>query len=376
MILTSEYTGHGHKSITEALTEQFSRHSEVKLNIIDGYDLSGSIGLKIGKLYGTITRASKDIWKLIWDISIKHPYVIIDLIENSIQESFVKVLNTIEPDIIITTHPNYFSSILNILEHNNRSIPLYAIVADPVSITPLWSDARAHFTICPTEEAKAACMRFGVPESKIKVFGFPVRERFVKIIDSPDVLPLDQEKPLRCLIMSGGEGSGNMSRIAKNILNNFNSSVKIICGRNKTLKKRMELTMLDKYKGRIEIFGFVTDIENIMAESDILFTRASPNAMMEAVMCNLPLVITGALPGQEEGNPAYIEKYNLGVVCTEPRRIKETVQNLLKNDAEELNKIKKSQYDYRDPDIVKNIVNFILSDSYVSFSGAYPCNRL
>ena len=365
MIITSEYTGHGHKSITEALTEQFSKHSEVKLNILDGYSLSGSLGLKIGKLYGTITRASKDLWKLIWDISTKHPYVITDLVENSIKDSFVRVLNAIEPDAIIIAHPNYLSSILNILENNNRKIPIYAIVADPVSITPLWCDSRAHFTICPTEEAKIACIHFGVPETKIKVFGFPVRERFNKKTVNSDILHISRESPLRCLIMSGGEGSGNMGGIARSILNNFNSSVRIICGRNKTLKKRMELTLLDKYAGRVEIFGFVNDMENIMAESDILFTRASPNVMMEAVMCNLPLVITGALPGQEEGNPAYAEKYNLGVVCTETRRIKETVHLLLANNAEKLNRIKKSQYEYRDPDIAKNIVNFILSDSTI-----------
>ena len=363
MIITSEYTGHGHKSITEALTEQFSKHGEVKLNILDGYSLSGSLGLKIGKLYGTITRTSRDLWKLIWDISLKHPYVISELIENSIQDSFLRVMNAVEPDAIITTHPNYLSSVLNILENNSRKIPVYAMVADPVSITPLWSDSRARYTICPTEEAKAACIRHGVPEAKIKVFGFPVRERFVKKIVYPDIVHFSREKPLRCLIMSGGEGSGNMGRIARSILNNFSSSVKIICGRNKTLKKRMELTLLEKYAGRVEIFGFVNEMENIMAESDILFTRASPNTMMEAVMCNLPLVITGALPGQEEGNPAFAETYNLGVVCTETRRIKETVQILLGNNAEKLNKIKKSQYEYRDPDIAKNIVDFILSDS-------------
>ena len=83
-------------------------------------------------------------------------------------------------------------------------------------------------------------------------------------------------------------------------------------------------------------------------------------------MCNLPLVITGALPGQEEGNPVFAEAYNLGVVCKETRRIKETTQMLLGNHAEVLNKIKKSQLEYRDPDISKKIVSFIFNDSDLS----------
>lgn len=363
MIITSEYTGHGHKSITEALAEQIARHKDVKLHILDGYSLSGSVGLRIGKLYGTITRASRDLWKLIWDISLKHPYIIAEMIENSIHDSFLRILNAIGPDAIITTHPNYLSSTINILERHNKNIPVYAMVADPVSITPLWCDKRARVTLCPTEEARAACIRNGVPADKIKVCGFPVREKFSKKAMETPISGYNGNRPLSCLIMSGGEGSGNMGRVAKVILNNFDSRVKIVCGRNKTIKKRLELTLLDKYADRVEILGFVKDMENLMVQSDILFTRASPNTMMEAVMCNLPLVITGALPGQEEGNPAFAEAYNLGVVCTETRQIKGTLEMLLKNNAEKLNKIKESQYEYRDPDTSAKIVEFILNNS-------------
>jgi UDP-N-acetylglucosamine:LPS N-acetylglucosamine transferase len=361
MIITSEFTGHGHKSITEALTEQFERYEDVKLNIIDGFALSGNLGLKIGKLYGSITRASKEMWKLIWDISLKKPGILIDLVENSIDERLLKILKNTELDAIVTTHPNYVGSVINILENNKMNIPLYAMVADPVSINPLWGDARAHYTICPTVEAKEACMGFGVPEQRIRVFGFPVRKRFCVEEERLPKVAYDPEKPLQCLIMSGGEGSGNMNRIAKNLLDNFNCKVTIICGRNKVLKRRIEITLQEKYNERVEILGFVNDIQDLMLKSDLLFLRASPNTMMEAVMCNLPMVITGALPGQEEGNPDYAEKYKLGVVCTETRRIKRTVKRLLANNADKLNKIKQAQLEYRDPYIAKNIVDFIMN---------------
>lgn len=361
MIITSEFTGHGHKSITEALSEQFESYEDVKLNVIDGFALSGNLGMKIGKLYGSITRASKEMWKLIWDISLKKPGILLDLVENSITERFTKILKTTQLDAIVTTHPNYLGSVINILENNKMDIPLYAIVADPVSINPLWSDARARYTICPTIEAKEACMGYGVPEEKIRVFGFPVRKRFCVDEEKLPKAEYDPNKPLQCLIMSGGEGSGNMNRIAKNLLDNFNCKVTIICGRNKALKRRIELTLQEKYGNRVEILGFVSDIQNLMLASDILLLRASPNTMMEAVMCNLPMIITGALPGQEEGNPAYTEKYKLGVVCTETRRIKRTVKRLLANKADKLNKIKKSQLEYRDPYIAKNIVDFIMN---------------
>ncbi len=49
-----------------------------------------------------------------------------------------------------------------------------------------------------------------------------------------------------------------------------------------------------------------------MLASDIAFTRGSPNVMFEAIASNTPIIITGALPGQEEDNPAFAEKANVG----------------------------------------------------------------
>ncbi len=53
--------------------------------------------------------------------------------------------------------------------------------------------------------------------------------------------------------------------------------------------------------------------------------RGSPNVIMEAVACNVPLIITGALPGQEEENPKFVEKHKLGVVCESTGKIKDVV---------------------------------------------------
>ena len=44
--------------------------------------------------------------------------------------------------------------------------------------------------------------------------------------------------------------------------------------------------------------------------------------MFEAIASNTPIIITGALPGQEEDNPAFAEKSNLGVVCKNTKEIK------------------------------------------------------
>jgi UDP-N-acetylglucosamine:LPS N-acetylglucosamine transferase len=103
------------------------------------------------------------------------------------------------------------------------------------------------------------------------------------------------------------------------------------------------------------------NIQDLMMSSDIAFTRGSPNVMMEAIACNVPLVIIGALPGQEEGNSTFADKYNLGVVCTDIKNIKYTISDLLANNGERLSGIKSSQRCYANPNVAKNIVDFILN---------------
>lgn len=159
--------------------------------------------------------------------------------------------------------------------------------------------------------------------------------------------------------MSGGEGVGNMKKIAVNLLNHFDCTVKIVAGKNEKLKSKLEKS-LQPFGERVEIYGFTQNIQDLMLSSDIAFTRGSPNVMFEAIASNTPLIITGALPGQEEDNPAFAEKLNLGMVCKNPKEIQHTVAQLLENDGEKLNHIIDSQRNFINANAAEDILKFIL----------------
>lgn len=363
LIISSNYTGHGHKSITDSLQEKFSLYPDVNIHVIDGFTLIGNLGLRIGKLYGSITRNAKEIWKMIWEISQKRPSIVNDFTEVAMRDNFIKLLRSVQPDLILSVHPNFNGSVLNILEEYNVKIPFVTLIADLVSITPLWSDPRVDYIICPTKESKYKCLEFGVSESKLKLIGFPVRQKFLEHLNNDTQERVyTRNRPLECLIMSGGEGSGNMSTIARILLKNFNCRVKIITGRNKILKRRLERTLYERFgTERVEVFGFTENVQDLMLSSDLAITRGSPNVMMEIVACNVPLIVTGNLPGQEEGNPGYLIKNNLGVVCKETRRLKSIVRELLLNNGSKLKQIQRSQKKYLNPNVAKEIVDFIVS---------------
>jgi len=359
LIISSDNTGHGHKSITESLIEKIQGYPDVHIHVIDGFSLGGSLLLNIGKSYGPITRNAEGLWKLIWNLSaLKAP--IIDFgISLLIKNNLLKLLADIKPDLILSVHPNFNGSVLNVLEKHKIKIPFVTLIADLVNIYPLWADKRADYIISPTIEAKDKCIEFGIPAENILVTGFPVRSRFFRK-NPRKKITYQQGTPLNCLIMSGGEGVGNMKVIAENLLDHFNCKVKIVAGRNAKLKAKLETSLKPKYGNKIEIYGFTKDIQDLMLSSDIAFTRGSPNVMFEAVAANLPLIITGALPGQEEDNPAFAEKAHLGVICKDITEIKSTIENLLKDDCEQLNQIIDSQREFINAHAAEDILQFLL----------------
>lgn len=361
LIISSNHTGNGHKSITEALCEKFSEKEDIKVHVVDGFSLGGKPLISIGKSYGVITRNAEGLWELIWDISSVKPALINEIVEIAIKDNFLQLIEKVKPDLILSVHPNFNGSIIDILSKNNYKIPVVTLIADLISISPLWADSRAEYIISPTVEAKEKCIEYGISENKIKVLGLPVRKRFycnnVTILDKEKQ---EKESPiLRCLIMSGGEGVGNMKKIADILLKNFHCTVKIVAGKNTNLKKRLEQSLVHNYGDRVKVYGFVDNIQELMAASDVAFARASPNVMMESVVCNVPLIITGALPGQEEGNPYFAEKYNLGVCCYNIKDIYNTISDLQKNNNEKLRQIKYWQKTYINENSAEQVVNFI-----------------
>jgi len=63
-----------------------------------------------------------------------------------------------------------------------------------------------------------------------------------------------------------------------------------------------------------------------MAACDCIITKAGPGTIAEALSRGLPIVLSGFIPGQEEGNVPYVVNNQAGVHCEEPAAIARTVQ--------------------------------------------------
>ena len=93
LIISSDHTGHGHKSITESLCEKFP--DNINVHVVDGFSLGGRPLIKVGKSYGSITRNIEGLWEIIYDISATKPTLINEIIEMTIKVKFLKLVRRI-----------------------------------------------------------------------------------------------------------------------------------------------------------------------------------------------------------------------------------------------------------------------------------------
>lgn len=360
LLISSAYTGHGHQSITEALCEQFGKLGAT-VSVLEGFDLLGRPAVRLSKAYGPVTRTSKEAWRMIWELVQAAPNNVNRPVATVMSRRLMEVLDLEKPDIIVSVHPMFVGSVVRILKRKKIDIPFISIFADLVSISGLWPDARAAYNLCYTDEAEAFARGCGVPPERIKRFSFPVRERFTAgapIAGSQEFKSCGRPT---FLVMSGGEGSGNIVRLTRFLLDRFDCRVKVVAGRNARLLRRLNENEKPWYGERLEVLGFTRNIEEQMLASDLAFLRGSPNTIMEAVSCCLPVVITDALPGQEEGNPAYFESNGLARFAETQTQIFRAVSDLLADDGRKLLAMKEMQKSFRNVNAAKEIAEFVLS---------------
>ncbi|WP_245640342.1 hypothetical protein [Neobacillus massiliamazoniensis] len=102
------------------------------MHVVDGFALGGSALLNIGKSYGPITRYSAQLWNAIWQVSAMNSYVIDKGVENLIKDDFMVLLDEVKPDVILSIHPNFNGSVINILRKERIQIPFGTLIADLV----------------------------------------------------------------------------------------------------------------------------------------------------------------------------------------------------------------------------------------------------
>ena len=169
--------------------------------------------------------------------------------------------------------------------------------------------------------------------------GLPVAAEFCRPpLDEASRRELKRELGLRgefLVVLTGGaEGSGGLRRRAAAILRQVdNVDVAVICGRNRSLRRRVGRLAERTGDGRLTAQGFVGNMADWLRCADIVVGKAGPGTIAEATCCGAPLVLTSFVPGQEKGNAEFVTEAGAGVYAPRPRQLAAEVGRLRRDPA-------------------------------------------
>jgi len=136
------------------------------------------------------------------------------------------------------------------------------------------------------------------------------------------------------LVVGGGEGMGPLYEIAAGIAGcGAPLQLAVVCGRNEKLRLKLNKT---QWKIPVHVYGFLTNMPDLMRAADLIVTKAGPSSVIEAMNAGLPIVLSGALPGQEDGNVRYVVENGAGRWAPGSKRVVEAVKELIGGGAEVL----------------------------------------
>ncbi|MEW6207470.1 MAG: glycosyltransferase [Acidobacteriota bacterium] len=231
---------------------------------------------------------------------------------------FVKMLHEYQPDIIVCTHflP---CEIISWLKAKKRLASRQAIVVTDFDVHAMWLCHHYEHYFVALDETRAHLETLGIAGQKISVTGIPIDPVFSRAKDKSEMRRKHSlaEGRVTLLVSAGGFGVGPVERLITSLAGlKHAAQVIVICGRNEELKKRAErAARAATHAVAFKIMGFTTEMDELMAASDILLGKPGGLTTSEALASGLVLVIVNPIPGQEERNADHLLEEGAAIRC-------------------------------------------------------------
>ena len=252
-------------------------------------------------------------------------------------QTMLEVIQRIKPRVVVSTYPFAAGIISKLKEQGLINIPAVTIITDYTDHS-YWIHPYTDLYIVGSNQVRDRLISLGIEDDKIKNTGIPVRQKFIE--SQPRELLLEKygmsSNKFTVLIMGGGDGFIGKGRSTFRALESVSQTLQliIVCGRNKKLKKQLELELKD-YKHDVLLLGFCENIQELMAISDLMITKPGGVTTSEALAMGLPLLIYHPLPGQEEDNAEFLWKSGLAFLAKTENDLILKIESIL-NDSRDL----------------------------------------
>ena len=330
LILMSD-TGGGHRSAAEAIAAAFAREfpDRYQVTLVDAIARAAVFPFNhAADWYLPFTTYAEFLWRFLFHLTNHRvtARALLFCIDLLMGRGIRRVLREQSPDLVVTAHPILNAIPQRALRALGSPAPFVVVVTDLFSAHAVWFNPDADLTLVPTDGARQVGAQWKISPEKMRVVGLPVSLQFLgnskSRADHRAELGLAPDRAA-VLLVGGGEGMGPLFEIARAIDRaRLPLQLVVVAGRNRKLYDKLRAAV---WQTPVSIQGFVTNMPDWMRASDVIVTKAGPGTISEALACGLPILLSGFLPGQEEGNVTFVQESGVGVLRDKPEEIARTL---------------------------------------------------
>ncbi len=320
-ILTAGY-GEGHNAAARGLAAalaQAGAEAEVRDLFLETYGRRQKV---TQRLYIECINRAAPVWAMFYHALDRTPLMrLIMPTLGALNRKLAEVIEEKKPDAVASVYPLYGWLMDRLYPDGNAPFAFHTIVTDSITVNSVWLKCRSDSWIVPNEETAVVIRKSAVPPERVHALGFPVPMKFADAgIVRP---PPGNGEPLRVFYMIN-HGHAVAARLVRSLLEIPGIRLTVAFGKDETLGR--ELAVVAKSAGReIELHGWTPLVPELLMRNHILIGKAGGAATQEAIAAKTPMIITKAVPGQEEGNAQLITSNGCGALCETNDEIARTV---------------------------------------------------
>lgn len=368
ILLLTVTAGYGHHATAKAVADLFEKKG-AETKIVDVYEyISKMVQKALAKGYLLSSKYTPELYRLFYDKTSKNrekldKMNIVKLVNTLGAFKFEHFVDNFEPDAIVCTHVLAAHLVSQMKQRDMVSAPCIGIATD-YCIHPYWEDVlHMDGLVIASELITRTAVKRGIPEQRLLPFGIPIHPKFNQYISREDAceqLHLSPDRPT-LLVMSGSMGYGNNMDTVRQITElDIDFQILAVCGNNRRTYHKL-CDFKAEYKGncRIDVMGFIDNVEVLMSASDCIITKPGGLTVSEAIAKGLPMILMHPIPGQEERNVEFLLNNGMALRVTKTFPLDEALYYLFHSPVR-MRLVRETIQALGHPDATERLVDYVM----------------
>jgi processive 1,2-diacylglycerol beta-glucosyltransferase len=333
-ILSCNYGG-GHRRVGEAIADEWQARTGGRAEIIDYF------ARFVHPVFDAVTkfsyiqsvRRAPVMYGLFYKATgeVRPDSIVQRAINRMGLERLDRYLAGERPDVVCCVHCTPAGTMSDLKIAGRTRVPCLTVITDYVTHSQ-WIHPEVDRYCVPAALVRDGLAGRGIPADRIAVTGLPIERKFLRPLDRTALrrrLGLAPDRPA-VLVMAGAYAMlGGVGEVVR-VLARFPRPLQaiVVCGHDRRMADQVRARTAGGQQP-FRVFDYVDNVEELMAVSDLLITKAGGVTVSEALVMRLPMLIYRPIPGQEEGNTAYLLERGAALAPRTPAALHDILLTLL-----------------------------------------------